>query len=1237
MSRIVLIEKRLQSIGQAHFQEMCDILVTRETKDVQEVYRNGSVSGKSKTRTGTPDTAILQTSGRYILVEHTTNISEGISKIKEDIEKCLDPSKTGIKLEKVNKVVICSNFKITSLQREKLSEIVNSIRINLEIFDIHNIAIKLYHNHSDLLKEYLNITIGKGQVVNINKFKKDYSSPTNANITIFDNEIIGRNNDLQKLEKLFRTNRIVIVTGKAGVGKTRLSMDAMVKYCSKTKIIPCCLSYKNDSLIDDFEYFFDKSQKYLLLVDDANRIDSIRQLISLVKDSRYDNVNLCMTVRDYGVFDLHSLLDPIVPFEVIKIDPLDKESIENILENTPFNIKDKKAISDISRLADGNPRLALMAANLYTTKGRWNVVNNSNEIYKKYFNSIVSDNKSTFTIETIQTLGLIAFFYSLVIEDTIKLDKILNHFSLSQESFHKSLDILNKLEMVQIHDYVVKIPDQNLSSFFFYKCFIEDRNVKFSTLVVNYFESHSHRFKDCVIAVNNMFGATEVCGVLKPILKDILLEENNSINKYNLISTFYWILRDEAIVYLFQLIENIEYEPTDTLSVKYKQNEFSHSKDSILSLLKNYFLWSDGLKEALQLALSYVSKKNSALPELAYHLKAYLMIRYEDHENGYYRQNVLIDLLTNEGEDLIEYRKILFYQLAKELLSTEFQYVEGNGKGSIIINTINIPPNDSMRKLRRKIWNYIDFNFKSDRALALDTISTYPAFRFKHNTETVHDDLGQLVDLLAKNIEFSNFNEAVIVYNLHRRLKLYNVNNQELDSLIRMIDSPILEFYKIMNWRWFGSKYMSDYDYDTYADLKRKQLHEKVLISNGNDIKQFITNLESILKVKNQDKHIYEVGTCVNEVIANTASVHPNLGLDLTIQLIGSGMGYICNDVFIMARLLIAGVDFEEALAKLQNLDSKVQGNWMLALHIAIKEETITLSRCKSMLKSIENAIGGRTIFATHFLKYIPVDKSIFSKIFHASSKRNLDSRDKIFLFNDFFDEHYINSRNDLKIVKEVYKKQTEIQEHFDYNHKGLLNIVKDDKSFLLEFITDVKLRDDNSSIPEIWSIPGIEAELEKVFLQLVNQEYFFGISDHLTNIFFRKLDTETQERASQFLLNLLDKYHADVKIINAIADISNRSLKGFIKVIIHRYLELNSDPKHFSRITWISTNGVFSGKESSSDRQISRIRRLMDIIEEVDNIKYLPIKVSLIKEMEYWKAESKKEQRRRFADPFQF
>src|SRR6185295_1877055 len=82
-----------------------------------------------------------------------------------------------------------------------------------------------------------------------------------------------------------------------------------------------------------------------------------------------------------------------------------------------------------------------------------------------------------------------------------------------------AMDRLDKLELVEIQFDHVKIPEQNLSTYFFYKAFVKDNLLSFEILLNNYFDSNTNRFKETVIPANNTFGSQRVMDKLQPDLK----------------------------------------------------------------------------------------------------------------------------------------------------------------------------------------------------------------------------------------------------------------------------------------------------------------------------------------------------------------------------------------------------------------------------------------------------------------------------------------------------------------------------------------------------------------------------------------------------------------------------------------------------------------------------------------------------------------------------------------------
>ena len=147
------------------------------------------------------------------------------------------------------------------------------------------------------------------------------------------------------------------------------------------------------------------------------------------------------------------------------------------------------------------------------------VLHDVSDLFENYFSTFIRDDGEFANELNIKCLGLIAFFYTIPHKNKEVTTAILNNFDIDYSDFIDVIDKLDKLELVKIQFEHVKIPEQNLSTYFFYKAFIKDNLLSFETLLDKYFESNSNRFKDSVIPANNTFGANNVMEKLQPYLK----------------------------------------------------------------------------------------------------------------------------------------------------------------------------------------------------------------------------------------------------------------------------------------------------------------------------------------------------------------------------------------------------------------------------------------------------------------------------------------------------------------------------------------------------------------------------------------------------------------------------------------------------------------------------------------------------------------------------------------------
>ena len=127
MIKVVEIENALQRINGDIFQEFCNHFLYLKLNP-NSVTPIGSVIGKEKSRKGLPDCYFTSSDNKLIFAEYTTRerLKTGetfYKKLKSDVENCFDTSKTGLKIEEIDKVILCFTERIKPDEKRKLEEL----------------------------------------------------------------------------------------------------------------------------------------------------------------------------------------------------------------------------------------------------------------------------------------------------------------------------------------------------------------------------------------------------------------------------------------------------------------------------------------------------------------------------------------------------------------------------------------------------------------------------------------------------------------------------------------------------------------------------------------------------------------------------------------------------------------------------------------------------------------------------------------------------------------------------------------------------------------------------------------------------------------------------------------------------------------------------------------------------------------------------------------------------------
>lgn len=221
MGKIESIKQKILQLDPGTFQNLCDAYLS--IIGYPNIVSLGAEAGTRKTTRGTPDTYFIALDGKYVFVEYTTQQTSLYTKIKSDIEKCLDTSKTGVPYEKISEIIYChTSSNITPSQDIEIKTLCENVGIKLTIIGIDKLAEEIYLFHHNLSRDFLEISISTDQIQSCDDFIKRYNS--NKMAAPLDTEFLFREKELKEIDDAYLKTDVVILKGAAGTGKTRLAL-----------------------------------------------------------------------------------------------------------------------------------------------------------------------------------------------------------------------------------------------------------------------------------------------------------------------------------------------------------------------------------------------------------------------------------------------------------------------------------------------------------------------------------------------------------------------------------------------------------------------------------------------------------------------------------------------------------------------------------------------------------------------------------------------------------------------------------------------------------------------------------------------------------------------------------------------------------------------------------------------------------------------------------------------------
>ena len=529
----------------ARFQELGDILITRIYPNAAIFACVGSQFGKEKTTAGTPDTYI-RNSHQAIFVEYTTNVSSGIAKIEDDINKCIVDINVG-EFTNESLIIIFANFKISKEDQTYIVDYAKSKGHKCHVYDGQRIARLLFSNHKDLVM-FCGVPIDTGQIVDIDIFLKEYAKKGGQFAIPFSTKFMFRENELAKINEHLKTCDIVLITGAPGVGKTSIAIEAMRQFCLSEKYYSKCISYKEASLLSDLNSNLVNGEDYVILVDDVNRVKKIGQIIGFQNSYREGKIKLVLTVRNYAKDNIYDILTE-TPFETVDIDSM---SDENIIELVKLNrdINNEEYLKKIASIACGNPRLAMMAATVAIKEQTLSSLSNLGKLFDSFYSNIFKKN-ATHEDQLLYNALVIASILGPFSIDNKLLPSLYSVFNICSEDFQKAINRWVEMEYIdQYSNGYYKISEQNMGPYVFYSHIIKKQPELIEKIFYICFGKQDRTLRENIITCSYLFGINDLCNRISVYVSRIFVSLQDDEKKIVFLNSYWPLIENEALGYI---------------------------------------------------------------------------------------------------------------------------------------------------------------------------------------------------------------------------------------------------------------------------------------------------------------------------------------------------------------------------------------------------------------------------------------------------------------------------------------------------------------------------------------------------------------------------------------------------------------------------------------------------------------------------------------------------------------
>jgi hypothetical protein len=1225
MSKVNQIQTELQSIDSGSFQKLCDLYLMQNPR-----YANlktiGSVVGKDKTKTGVPDSLITLPDGTFAFAHYTTQKSGLPGKLKGDFDSSFDETHTSVPVDQIKEIVLCHNGTLDT--KDELSLLNEGRRrgVTVTFRGLEKMAYDLFDKYPGLAREFLHVEVDSGQIVTPQEFVSQYGKSSFS--TRLDTTFHFREEELKRILAALDTTDLVLITGGAGVGKSRLMLEAAHRYSTANEgWTVWCVFNRGVDLSQDLKVYFKRPGKYLILVDDANRLSGFEYILRLFHDQTSEvQVKIIATVRYYARDRILEHTKPFGGGYEEQLQPFTDDQIRTLISEEE-GIKNYHFATRIVDVARGNTRLAMMAAKLAVEHQTLESISDVTSLYDEYFGSVRKVLEESGDEKMIKVAGIVAFFRVVDRSNHEVMDAIAEAFDMPPSAFWHAVEQLDRLELLDLYEHeVAKFSDQVLATYLLYFAVFKSDTLDFSIFLDRFFPRYRSLFIDALNPVINSLGA-RIEDQLRPHIDrkwKALEGEGREEDLIALIQAFWFVRETETLLYIRQEAQKLPYEQVELDALNFRSDSGLESIP-LLDLL-GVFYGSSHFSSALELVLEIFAKQPRSVGKVLRILKNQFGFSPESSLVEFGPQQEVVDRLWRRADSgyNLPFAK-LFLSMAAHYLRTQFE-VTTHKKMSVSWVRFDLPPTPTAYSLRQCIWEHV-FELYSVAELQGEVLSLLHDYRHSGHQVSGHDILSKdseaVIPFLVATLDPNNFKHASEV---HDYLDMLEREEIAYDPAVRVrFTNQTTNIAALLHLQRF-------YKEGSIEDAKTRQEEALRGYVSGFTVDNYKQLLNQCVEIADatRDSNAWGLRQGIEAIFAILEDQGPDTYMRVVIYYLEMG-----------APLGLSGYQVAEALIKLngvaaayETINSREYPNrrrWLFAFFARIPPDKVDRSRLEQLYELYRTASPYDLPNDFKLLeRYTKLDERVVVRVVEIFLSRTEAEKESGFasplgsLFNPYIQssEALLSSfgPENIALLKKAYLAARKAQDTSDHDGRSFCLILDLDKAFLREYITllvEIAKKqnrrwlnrfDDSRNLGFLWKREDYEPVMRDTlqFLFEVQQRGEVQVDSFLEALFgtdrAAKLEDGTVDRQTNLLGKLIEERSDESDFMHFIFEVVGSLPDDRRQHLLAIFLSRNKRVEDFKRLSLERRSRVIPGSSVPCDqKRVEFIESLLPLVEGLD------------------------------------